>query len=145
MIDIEQLSKHALPITPEQRAAIDDWRAGRAAGLSGEANNEEKSDGWRMAWAIGNVKHRVIAGDAIAVMMGGTRCKACGSVNYGYRMGCRCEGEIEWGALILPSIEGESAPFKQWQELRDAKAAGTPVINSETGVDFCLDEEKEDE
>lgn len=145
MIDIEKLSKHAPPITPEQRAAIDDWRAGRDAGLAGEANNEEKSDGWRMAWAIGNVKHRVIAGEAIAVMMGGTRCKACGSVNYGYRMGCRCEGEIEWGALILPSIEGESAPFKQWQELRDAKAAGTPVINSETGVDFCLDEEKEDE
>jgi hypothetical protein len=61
-------------------------------------------------------------------------------VNYGYRMGCRCNGEIEWGALILSANDGECAPFKRWDELRASKAAGGPVVDSDTGADFCLDE-----
>lgn len=140
-MDFTKLAKYAeFSMTPEQRANIADWHAGSAAGLTGSADDDTKSPSWRQAWTIASVKRRVIAGEVIAVMMGGTHCKACGSVNYGYRMGCRCNGEIEWGALILSANDGECAPFKRWDELRASKAAGVPVLDSDTGADFCLDE-----
>ena len=135
-MDFAKLAKYAeFSMTPEQRANIADWHAGRVAGLAGGADDATKSTSWRQAWTIASVKRRVIA-----VMMGGTHCKACGSVNYGYRMGCRCIGEIEWGALILSANDSECAPFKRCDELRASKAAGVTVVDSDTGADFCLDE-----
>lgn len=133
------LANVELPTTAMLKT-IDDYRAGRLAGLAGEPAQPDQSENWRQAWTSGDVKRRVNAGLALAVMTAGTHCKTCESINYGYRMGCRCNGDIEWGALMM-NKDGAPAAFSRWEDLRTARAGGMPVLDADTGLDFCLEEE----
>lgn len=127
------------PPSPAMLKCIEDHQAGRAAGLAGEPAQPKQSENWQQAWTSGDVKRRVNAGLVLAVMTAGTHCKSCESINYGCRMGCRCNGDIEWGALMM-SKDGEPAAFARWEDLRSARASGMPVLDADTGMDFCLEE-----
>lgn len=60
-------------------------------------------DGYR----FGEIKGKATRGELIQYICEETRCKSCGSHNYGMRMGCRCGGEIEWGVRIQRAEESE--------------------------------------
>ena len=83
-------------------------------------------------WDCGNAKRRIRAGEAIGMVCQGTKCDACGDQNWGWRLGCRCNGPVRHGLLVDDGLaDGECAKFMTADE---AQATGKPLIDIFTGA-----------
>lgn len=94
-------TKPVAQMADEYAAMIAMREQGHAAGQRGERLPRGMEKPWRDGWRDGRVRWKIAQGKAIGFVSDGTSCKACKQTNWGWRLGCRCNGEVEWGWFII--------------------------------------------
>lgn len=73
--------------SPAQTAAVQRWSASLEAGIAGQPM---PACGDPAAYRSGCARRRAAAGEIIGLVCQSSECVACGSRNWGWRLGCRC-------------------------------------------------------
>jgi hypothetical protein len=95
------------PQVPYADADSQGWRDALAGNPCVPPSHDLLHPCYLRGYRRGEVEAKATRGEAIRFIYCETRCKSCGSHNYGMRMGCRCGGTIEWGVRIKRSQESE--------------------------------------
>jgi hypothetical protein len=120
------------------------WDTNLQAGLAGQPMPES---GEPMAYKSGCAKRRVAAGEIIGFVCQTSECAACGSRNWGWRLGCDCWPMSDFaehgaGRYVLRygyQVEAGSDPdapaatFMTAERALELVAAGREVVDVMTG------------
>lgn len=122
-------------VRPDAQDAASVFDHAAEAAMAGQPRPTEPPQAVQ-GWDFGNAKRRIRAGEAVGMVCQGTKCDACGDQNWGWRLGCRCNGPVRHGLLIDDGLaDGECAKFMTVEEVR---AAGKPLIDTFTGATVPL-------